>query len=197
VRGYRAIGIADHAGPGNLRPLLEQLVEACAFCERHWDLRAFPGVELTHLPPASIADVAREARGYGAKLVVVHGETPAEPVEPGTNLAAARCRDVDVLGHPGLLTEDEARLAAENGVFVELSARRGHSLTNGHVAKVGSAAGVDLVVDSDGHHPDDLLTPAFAQRVARGAGLDHAAAERVLRDNPRKLLLRLLGERQL
>jgi histidinol phosphatase-like PHP family hydrolase len=197
VRGYRAIGIADHAGPGNLRIVLEQLVEACAFCERHWDLRAFPGVELTHLPPGSIADAAREARGYGAKLIVVHGETPAEPVEPGTNLAAVRCRDVDVLGHPGLLTEDEARLAAENGVFVELSARRGHSLTNGHVAKVGSAAGVDLVVDSDGHHPDDLLTPALALKVARGAGLDQAASERVLRENPRKLLLRLLGERRL
>lgn len=191
VRGYEVIGIADHAGPGNIRPLLEQLVEACEFCERYWDIRAFPGVELTHLPPASIADAAREARGRGAKLVVVHGETPAEPVEPGTNLAAARCGSVDILGHPGLLTEEEAALARENGVFVELSARRGHSLTNGHVARVG----LDLLVNSDGHHPDDLLTPAVALKVARGAGLDRAAAEVVLRDNPRRLLLRLLGER--
>ena len=193
VRGYRAIGIADHAGPGNLRPLLDQLVEACAFCERHWDIRAFPGVELTHLPPASIADAARDARGYGARLVVVHGETPAEPVEPGTNLAAVRCRDVDVLGHPGLVTAEEAALARENGVFVELSARRGHSLTNGHVAMVGLAAGVDFLVHSDGHHPDDLLTPALALKIARGAGLDHDQSRRVLHENPRKLLLRLLG----
>lgn len=197
VRGYRAIGIADHAGPGTLRPLLEQLVAACAFCERHWDIRAFPGVELTHLPPSSIAEAAREARGYGAKLIVVHGETLAEPVEPGTNLAAVRCRDVDILGHPGLLTEVEARLAKENGVFVELSARRGHSLANGHVAKVGSAAGVDFLVDSDGHHPDDLLTQSVALKVVRGAGLDAEAVATVLQQNPRRLLLRLLGEREL
>src|SRR5919204_234216 len=82
-RGYRAIGIADHAGPGNMAPLLAQLVEACAFCARHWDIWAFPGVELTHLPPAAIAEAAREARQLGARLVVVHGETPSEPVEPG------------------------------------------------------------------------------------------------------------------
>jgi putative hydrolase len=193
ARGYRALGIADHAGPGNLKPLLDQLVEASAFCERHWDIRVFPGVELTHLPPGAVAEVAREARGYGARLIVVHGETPAEPVEPGTNLAAVRCREVDILGHPGLLTDEEARLARENGVFVELSARRGHSLTNGHVARVGQAANVDFLVDSDGHHPDDLLTPALALKVALGAGLQHAAAEVVLRDNPRKLLLRLIG----
>jgi histidinol phosphatase-like PHP family hydrolase len=193
VRGYRAIGIADHAGPGNLAPLLQQLVEACAFCVRHWDIWAFPGVELTHLPPAAIGEVAREARALGARLVVVHGETTAEPVEPGTNLAAVRCPDVDVLGHPGLLTAEEAELAARNGVYVELTARRGHSLTNGHVARLGLAAGARFLVDSDAHHPDDLLTPDLAIKVARGAGLDHPTAETVLRENPRLLLARLIG----
>jgi histidinol phosphatase-like PHP family hydrolase len=197
VRGYRAIGIADHAGPGNMAPLLAQLVEACAFCARHWDIWAFPGVELTHLPPAAIAEAAREARQLGARLVVVHGETPSEPVEPGTNLAAVRCAEVDVLGHPGLLTDEEAELAARNGVHVELSARRGHSLTNGHVAAVASRAGAHLIVDSDAHHPDDLLTPDLARKVALGAGLDHAAAATALRDNPRLLLTRLLGSTRL
>jgi putative hydrolase len=197
VRGYRAIGIADHAGPGNVEWIVKQLVEDCRFCERHWDIRALPGVELTHLPPAAIGDVARAARAAGAQLVVVHGETPAEPVEPGTNLAAVRCPEVDVLGHPGLLTEEEARLAAENGVYVELSARRGHSLTNGLVARVGSAARVRFVVDSDGHHPDDLLTPQLAWKVARGAGLDEAAARDVLEVNPERLLFKLAGRARL
>lgn len=194
VRGYRAIGIADHAGPGNLESVVAALAEACQFCERHWDIRAFPGVELTHLPPSSIAECARRARSAGARLVVVHGETPAEPVEPGTNLAAVSCVDVDILGHPGLLTPLEAEIAAANGVFVELTARRGHSLTNGHVARVGLAAGVRFVVDSDGHSPDDLLTPALAWKVARGAGLDDDQARAVLEENPRLLLLRLLSD---
>lgn len=193
VRGYRAIGIADHAGPGNVEWIVRQLVQDCRFCERHWDIVCLPGVELTHLPPGAIRDVAAAARGAGAKLVVVHGETPAEPVEPGTNLAAVRCRDVDVLGHPGLLTEEEAAIAAENAVYVELTARRGHSLANGLVARVGSAAGVRFVVDSDGHSPDDLLTPQLAWKVARGAGLDDAAARQVLGDNPERLLLKLSG----
>jgi putative hydrolase len=196
VRGYAAIGIADHAGPGNVEWIVRQLVEDCRFVEQHWDVIALPGVELTHLPPAAIGDVARAAKAAGAKIVVVHGETPSEPVQPGTNLAAVRCPDVDVLGHPGLLTEEEAALAAENGVFVELTARRGHSLTNGHVARVGLAAGVELVVDSDTHSPGDLLTADVAWKVARGAGLDHATARRVLEENPKRLLLKLQGGRR-
>ena len=124
----------------------------------------------------------------------MHGETPAEPVEPGTNLAAVSCPDVDVLGHPGLLTAEEAELAARNGVFVELTARRGHSLTNGHVARVGRAAGVRFVVDSDGHAPGDLLTPELALKVARGAGLTRPRRPPCCGENPRALLLRLAGD---
>jgi putative hydrolase len=197
VRGYRAIGIADHAGPGNVEWLVKQLVEDCRVCERYWDVVALPGVELTHLPPAAIAEVAAAAKGAGARLVVVHGETPAEPVEPGTNLAAVSCPDVDVLGHPGFLTPEEAQIAARNGVFVELTARRGHSLTNGHVALVGRAAGVRFIVDSDGHSPSDLLTPALAMKVARGAGLSADEARSVLQENPRALILKATGGRRL
>jgi histidinol phosphatase-like PHP family hydrolase len=197
VRGYRAIGIADHAGPGNVEWVVRQLAQDCELCQRYWDIVALPGVELTHLPPAAIPEVARAARAAGAKLVVVHGETPAEPVEPGTNLAAVSCSDVDVLGHPGLLTPEEAEIAARSGVFVELTARRGHSLTNGHVAQVGLAAGVRFIVDSDGHSPDDLLTPALAWKVARGAGLTEAQAREVLESNPRALLTKTLGSARL
>jgi histidinol phosphatase-like PHP family hydrolase len=195
VSGYGAIGIADHAGPGNVEWIVKQLVEDCRFCERHWDVVAIPGVELTHLPPAGVAEVAAAAKAAGARLVVVHGETPAEPVEPGTNLAAVRCADVDVLGHPGFLSEEEAAIAAENGVFVELTARRGHSLANGHVARTGAAAGVKFLVDSDGHAPADLLTRELAWKVARGAGLDELAARKVLVENPREMLLKLTGGR--
>ena len=120
----------------------------------------------------------------------MHGETIVEPVEPGTNLAAVRCPDVDVLAHPGLLTREEAHIAAENGVFVELTSRRGHSLTNGLVYELASAAGARLVVDSDGHSPDDLLTAEFARKVALGAGVPAGELELVLQRNPEALLAR-------
>ena len=51
-----------------------------------------------------------------------------EPVEPGTNEAAIRSPWVDVLAHPGLITPEEARLAAERGVRLEgIGAARPHA----------------------------------------------------------------------
>ncbi len=191
VQGYRVIAVTDHVGPGNVEWVVRQLAQDCAFCQAHWDILALPGVEITHVPPETIPDLAQAARAAGARLIVVHGETPVEPVVPGTNLAAVRCRAVDILAHPGLLTPDEAHYAAENGVFLELSARRGHCLANGHIVQVARAAGALLLVDSDGHAPGDLLSADFAQRVARGAGLTPAEAATVLTENPQRLLARL------
>ena len=191
VRGYTAIGIADHAGPGNLDVVVRQLAAAARFCREHWDIRVLPGVELTHHPPVAIDEAARAARDQGAELVIVHGETPVEPVTPGTNWSAVSSSAVDVLGHPGFLTMDEAAEAARQGVFVELSARRGHSLTNGHVARACLEAGANLVVDSDAHHPDDLLTRETALKVARGAGLTVEQARRAADEAPLLLLARL------
>jgi histidinol phosphatase-like PHP family hydrolase len=193
VRGYRAVGITDHAGPGNVEWIVDQLVRDCALCERYWDIVALPGVELTHLPPAAIPLVARMARAAGAKIVVVHGETLSEPVEPGTNLAAVSCPDVDLLGHPGLVTPEEAAIAARTGVFLELTVRRGHCLGNGHVAAVARAAGARLVVSSDAHAPGDFLSRESAMNVALGAGLDLAEARVALGANAAALLLRAQG----
>jgi len=100
----------------------------------------------------------------------VHGETIVEPVLRGTNRRRDLCPDVDILAHPGFLTDDDARLAAANGVFVEISARKGHAFANGHVANVGRAAGVRFLVNSDAHTPSDLLTarPRTPWRLAPG-----------------------------
>ena len=95
-------------------------------------MRVLPGVELTHRPPRSIARLAAQAKRAGAKIVVIHGETLVEPVPPGTNRASVERPDVDALGHPGLLTEQEAALALENNVFLEITSRRGHCLGNGN-----------------------------------------------------------------
>ena len=133
----------------------------------------------------------RRRRKLGAKVVNVHGETVSEPVEPGTNLAAVRSPDVDVLAHPGLITDDEARIAAANGVLLEVSARRSHAYANGHVVRVAQRAGASLVLNSDAHAPGDLLTRDFAVRVARGAGLDAMQADALLENGPAGVLRKI------
>ena len=191
VRGYRVMAITDHVGLGNLEWVLKTLVQDCAHASRRWDILAMPGVEVTHVPKEDVDLVARTAKELGAKLVAVHGETIVEPVDPGTNEAAVRSESVDVLAHPGLITYEECRLAAENGVRLEVSARKGHSFTNGHVVKMAREAGALTVLDSDAHAPEDLLTPELCLRIAKGAGLADEEVHTLLHVNPQDLLTRL------
>jgi histidinol phosphatase-like PHP family hydrolase len=188
VGGYRAIGLTDHVSAGNLQATVAALVADCRLAEEHWDVRAVPGVELTHLPPAAIPEMAAESRLCGAELIVVHGETPVEPVPPGTNLAALRCLEVDMLAHPGPIDADLADLAARNCIFLEISARRGHCLANGAVAAAAREGGARLLVGSDAHGPGDILTADLARSVAVGAGLTEEEIEAVLLANPQQLL---------
>ena len=170
VTGYKALAITDHVDYTNL----EQLVDAAGrarYLEDSFDIVVITGVELTHVPPEHIAPLARKAKECGAEIVVVHGETPTEPVAPGTNRAAAVCKDVDVLAHPGFITLEEARQARESGVMLEITSRGGHNMTNGHVAATAKEAGARLVVDTDTHGPGDLITSTRALAVALGAGL--------------------------
>ncbi len=195
VNGYAAIGLTDHAGVGGVPQLLDALKADREVIERHWPIRVVIGVELTHVPAEAICEAAEFARGAGAEIVVVHGETPVEPVPDGTNHAAIASGLVDVLAHPGMLTEEDARLAAELGVYLEITSRRGHSLTNGHVAQLAREHGAKLVVNSDAHEPSDLLTAAFQKRVARGAGLSGDKAKDAIVTNPGRLLATVLARR--
>ena len=126
--------------------------------------------------------------------MVVHGETITEPVEEGTNLAAVTCRDVDILAHPGLITREEAELAARNGVFLELSAKPAHAAANGHVARMARQAGAKLIVNSD-NHDLDFLSEEQARRIVLAAALEEKDLEEVLRVNPQLLLERILEKR--
>ena len=191
VAGYRAIGVTDHVGVGNLEYVVKTLVKDCAEACQRWEILAIPGVEITHVPKEDIDLVARTAKELGAKLVTVHGETIVEPVEPGTNEAAVRSKAVDVLAHPGLIVYDDARMASENGVFLEVSARKGHSLTNGHVVRTAKAAGASTVLDSDAHEPEDLLNPELTRKIAEGVGLNGEEVHALLELNPQSLLNRL------
>ncbi|NLY90502.1 MAG: histidinol phosphate phosphatase domain-containing protein [Firmicutes bacterium] len=191
VNGYRLIGLTDHVGAATMERVIKELQAERNLVEKYWKINVLVGVELTHVPAGAIPFLAKQAKGLGADLVVVHGETIVEPVEPGTNRAAVSCREVDILAHPGLITREEVEMAAENQVFLELSARRGHSFANGHVVSLARQTGANLVLNSDGHHPEDLLTRGFAYQVAQGAGLSAAEVEEVLVEAPRKLLRKL------
>jgi histidinol phosphatase-like PHP family hydrolase len=191
VIGYRGLAITDHVGPGNLEPVLKALVKDCQVASTRWDILVMPGVEITHAPKDEIDPLAREAKAMGARVVNVHGETIMEPVEPGTNMAAVSSGYVDILAHPGLITLEEASLAAQNGVFLEVSARKGHGFANGHVVRVAREAGARTVLDSDAHEPGDLMTRQFAMSVAVGAGLSEKDAKALLESGPRELLAKL------
>lgn len=182
--GYRWLAITDHVDGSTLEHAIRGAVAAAAELARHWKIRVLPGAELTHNPPALLPELIREARRMGAKVVVVHGETIVEPVPEGTN-AMAIAGGCDILAHPGLITAKEARQAARRGVTLEISARKGHCLANGHVVAAALAAGARLTVNSDAHAPGDLITRETAARVARGAGLASRSLPGLFRDAER------------
>jgi len=194
--GYTAMAIADHVASGTMQRTIEETRGDALLAAERWDFTCLVAVEITHTPASAIAQLAARARDLGAELVIVHGETIVEPVEPGTNLAAVSCPQVDLLAHPGLLTEEEASLAEENGVFIEITRRQGHCLTNGLVVERALAAGARLVVSSDGHAPGDYLTEQLARQVALGAGVPESEIQQVLVSNPQELLRRGLGRRE-
>lgn len=191
VAGYRALAITDHGDFSNMDLIIPRLSRIAHDLGKSLGLAVIPGIELTHIPPAMIAEAAAEARSLGAKLVVLHGETIVEPVAPGTNRAAIEA-GVDILSHPGLLTAEEAALAAQGGVCLEITTRKGHSLTNGHVAKLALAAGAKLVINNDAHAPGDLVSLEMARKVALGAGLSEDQFEQCRR-NSAELVFKAVG----
>jgi putative hydrolase len=191
VKGYRYLAITDHVDASNFEVVFTRL-RAAALSLNRGDLPVLiPGLEFTHLPPALIGPLTTQARSLGVPLIIVHGESLAEPVAPGTNRAAIEA-DVDILAHPGLITLEDAAQARERGTFLEISARRGHCLSNGHVARVAQEVGASLVLNTDAHSPGDLITQAQAELIARGAGLRAPAIHTLFADS--ESLARRLAE---
>ncbi len=192
VLGYEAVAITDHADSSNLDFIIPRMVKVAAALNHFSSTMLLPGIELTHVPPEQMFELTNIARELGAKVVVAHGETIVEPVKPGTNLAALEA-GVDVLAHPGFLTRKEAELAKEKDIFIELSGRKGHSLTNGHVAKIALAAQAKLSVNADAHGPGDFLSADMAEKVALGAGLSREQYQQ-LRKDMKEFVRRVVGK---
>ena len=183
--GWCGLVISDHCDHANV----EQLVRStCEFCDavrgRYGRMDMLPGCEITHVPPDLIGELAERARALGARVVLAHGETIVEPVAEGTNRAAIEA-GVDVLAHPGLISTEEAALAAKKDVLLELSGRKGHCYTNGHVVRVALEAGASLSFGSDGHEPGDYPDRPTAEAILRGAGLTPDQVTEVLANNAR------------
>ena len=179
VLGYTEMAISDHADFANVRELI-RAEEAVKRSAELYGIRLYSGIEITHVPPDQIDELAEYAKGLGAEVVVVHGETIAEPVAPGTNVAALSSAYVDILAHPGLITDEDTRLAAKNGVLLEVTSRGGHNRTDGHVLSAARRAGADVVIQSDAHGPGDLMSERMRYLVARGAGMNEEETKSVL-----------------
>jgi len=168
--GYNAIAITDHADTSNYDFLISRTIKVCEKLNEKNRIISIPGIEITHVHPEDIYELAEESRKMGAKIIVVHGETIIEPVLAKTNRKALEA-DIDILAHPGLITEEDVKLAAEKGIYIEITARKGHSITNGHVAALSKKHGAKMVLNTDSHSPSDLITIEYARKVLLGAGL--------------------------
>jgi putative hydrolase len=170
VAGYKTIAITDHGDQSNIDLTIPRLRAFCEQINLREGIRVIPGIELTHIRPELIPAMVSRSRQLGARLIVVHGETIVEPVAPGTNRTAIES-SVDILAHPGLITEEEVLLAKEHSVHLELTSRKGHSLTNGHVARLAQKIEVPMVLNSDTHGPEDIWPPFRRHEIVMGAGL--------------------------
>ncbi len=168
--GYKVIAITDHADYSNI----DQVIPAILKFTRNWPkesaIKILPGVELTHLPLNQFAPLAKYCRNKGIKIIVGHGETTVEPVFAGTNRAALEA-DIDILAHPGLISDTDVKLAKNRGIFLEITSRSGHNVTNFLVAQKALKFGARLILNHDSHNPEDIISPEQLKKVGQKAGL--------------------------
>ncbi len=168
-KGYKGIALTDHVDFSNFELILENQFKL-KYEYSNIDFKLLVGVEITHIVPEKIDKLAKLSKEKGADIVVVHGETIVEPVAKGTNKAALESDFVDILAHPGLITEEDMELAYKKNKYIEITTRKGHSLTNGHVFKLGKKYNVKFLINNDAHTPNDLVSIELAQKIVLGAG---------------------------
>ncbi|WGI16772.1 histidinol phosphate phosphatase domain-containing protein [Methanonatronarchaeum sp. AMET-Sl] len=186
VNGFDRIAITDHIDFSNL-DVVEKLTKISKEIE---NIELVVGAELTFTPVDKIEKLAEKARSCGAEVIVMHGESPVEPVPDGTNIAAIESGLIDILAHPGYITDEVAEKAREQNVYLEITTRCGHCYTNGHVAKKAIEHNAPLIINSDAHHLKDLLTPKKAMKVGLGAGIPKKLVKEIIHENPDKLYSR-------
>jgi putative hydrolase len=185
-RGYRALALTDHVDMSNIDFVVPRIVNVIREFSGFSQLTVVPGAEITHVPPQLISRVVGKARDLGAKIVIVHGETLAEPVAAGTNRAGIDA-GADIISHPGLISLEDVMLAKERGVALEITSRKGHCISNGHVAKIALETGATLLINTDSHAPEDLISLERAKIILRASGITGKNVDQVLA-NSEKLI---------
>ncbi len=188
-KNYKAVAITDHADTSNFEFVISSILRVCEDITRETEIIAIPGIEFTHVPPRMIEGLVKRARELGAKLIVLHGETPVEPVPEKTNFYGVRA-GIDILAHPGFLNEETVKTAVEMGVFLEISSRRGHSMANGHVLKLARNYGLPVVINSDAHSPSDIMDEEKWKKFVKGLGISEEELE-IIQSNQVSLLKRM------
>ena len=188
--GYKAIGLADHVDSSNIDFVLPRIAKVSEVLNSFWDIIVIPGVEITHAPLEEIPNLVKFARSNGAQIVIVHGQTPAEAVLPGTNRVAIEC-EVDILAHPGYISREDAELARDKGVHLELSARHIHQEANKHVVDLAEGIGAKLILNTDAHAHTDLITDAQAKKILKSLKLRPERIGRIL-ENSQHLIDRVM-----
>jgi len=191
VIGIKAIAITDHIDFSNCAFVIEHIKTAAEeLSDKRSDIKVLTGVEITHVPPTDIPKLIELSKKHGADIVVIHGETPVEPVEPKTNFYGIS-GGADIIAHPGFISINEAELAAKNNVCLEISGRNGHSFSNGYVAATAKKTGARLVFNSDTHAASDLLDYDNALKIVKGAGLEEKDFRNMLA-NSQKIIQKVI-----
>jgi len=168
--GYKILAITDHVDTSNIESTVRSIITFCRKWPHNAPIKVLPGVELTHLPLEQFKPLARYSRKSGIKIIVAHGQTPVEPVISGTNQAALEA-DIDILAHPGEISDSDARIARRRKIFLEVTSRQGHSRANRFVAQQALKFGCQIILNHDSHDVQDIITPGQSKQVAIRAGL--------------------------
>jgi histidinol phosphatase-like PHP family hydrolase len=179
--GYKTIAITDHADYSNIDSVIKSILNFTRNWPKNFPITVLAGIELTHLPLKQFKPLAKYGRSEGIEIIVAHGETVVEPVIHGTNRAALES-DIDILAHPGLITDEEAKLAKKNGIFLEITSRAGHRDTNRHVAEKALKIGAKLILSTDSHEPEDVIKPIHLNGFAFKAGLDEGEINKIYKN---------------
>lgn len=168
---YDAIALTDHGDYSNVDFVIPRIQKVAKILTEQYKIEVLTGIELTYVPPKLIPELTKISRKLGAKLVLVHGESPVEPVPPGTNNAAV-ISGIDILAHPGFISEKDCILAKKNGVCLEITTRKGHCKGNLHISGLAKKYGLKLVLNTDAHEENDLLNPIKIRQILKESQLD-------------------------
>lgn len=187
AKGYEMIGLSDHIDFGTCDIILPQLIKAVEkINSSEMGIKAIAAVEITHVPPSQIEELINYCRKKGALYIIVHGETPSEPVMPGTNLAAIMAF-TDILAHPGYISEEEVKMAAERGIFLEISGKPQHKKTNFHLLNLARKYRAPFLINSDAHNDEQLFTVETYGQLISELGI----SEEEIKENIEKFLRKI------